>query len=102
MPHLEVYLNRTWAGQLLQDEGGRLGFSYREAFLHSPEAVPLSRHLPLRPLVFGDEATRAFFANLLPEGGVLEQTARQPNQLLPVVPCIARTGNFGNKKSDLC
>jgi len=51
MPHLDVYLNRTWAGQLFQDEGGRLGFSYREAFLHSPEAAPLSRHLPLRPLV---------------------------------------------------
>jgi len=57
MPHLDVYLNRIWAGQLHQDEGGRLGFSYREAFLHSPEAAPLSRHLPLRPQVFGDEAT---------------------------------------------
>jgi serine/threonine-protein kinase HipA len=31
----------------------------------------------LRPQEFGDEATRAFFANLLPEGGVLEQIARR-------------------------
>jgi serine/threonine-protein kinase HipA len=77
MSHLDVYLNRTLAGQLLQDGAGRLGFTYHEAFLHSQEAMPLSRHLPLGSQVFDDEATRAFFANLLPEGAVLEQTARR-------------------------
>lgn len=77
MPHLDVYLNRARAGQLLQDEAGRLGFFYHDAFLHSPEATPLSRHLPLQSQVFDDEATRAFFANLLPEGAVLEQAARR-------------------------
>lgn len=77
MAHLDVYLNRTWVGQLRQDERGQLGFSYREDFLGSPGAAPLSRHLPLGTQVFNDEHTRAFFANLLPEGEVLEQTARR-------------------------
>jgi serine/threonine-protein kinase HipA len=77
MAHLNVYLNKIRVGELLQDERGRLAFSYREAFLKSSEAAPLSRHLPLHPRVFSDEATRAFFANLLPEGDVLEQTARR-------------------------
>ncbi len=77
MPHLDVYLNSTWAGQLSRDETGRLGFSYREAFLHSPGATPLSRHLPLQAEVFADQATRAFFANLLPEGAVLDQVVRR-------------------------
>lgn len=77
MAHLDVYLNRIRVGQLLQDERGRLGFSYQEDFLGFPEAAPLSRHLPLNTQVFSDEATQAFFANLLPEGEVLEQTARR-------------------------
>ena len=41
MPHLDVYLNSTWVGQLFQDDKGQLGFSYREEFLGSPEATPL-------------------------------------------------------------
>ncbi len=77
MPHLDVYLNSTWVGQLFQDNRGQLGFSYREEFLRSPEAAPVSRHLPLGKQVFSDEPTRAFFANLLPEGDVLEQTVRR-------------------------
>jgi len=77
MPHLDVYLNSTWVGQLFQDDKGRLGFSYREEFLNSPEAAPISRHLPLGTQGFGDGPTRAFFANLLPEGDVLEQTVRR-------------------------
>jgi serine/threonine-protein kinase HipA len=77
MAHLDVYLNSIRAGQLLQDPRGQLGFSYQEDFLTSPEAAPLSRHLPLSAQVFSDEPTRAFFANLLPEGDVLEQIARR-------------------------
>lgn len=77
MQYLDVYLNSTCVGQLHHDAGGQLGFSYRKDFLQSSEATPLSRHLPLQPQVFDDESTRAFFANLLPEGGVLEQAARR-------------------------
>ena len=76
MPSLDVYLNATCAGQIFR-EGARLGFAYREDYLRSPEAVPLSRHLPLGPQAFDDDATRAFFANLLPEGTVLDQAARR-------------------------
>lgn len=77
MPYLDVYLNSIRIGHLLQDDKGQLGFSYREEFLDSAAAAPLSRHLPLDTQVFDDAPTRAFFANLLPEGDVLERTVRR-------------------------
>lgn len=73
---LTVYLNSIKAGMLERD-GRRLTFSYSTDYLNLPGASPISRLLPLAPTVYGDEATRAFFSNLLPEGAVLTQVARQ-------------------------
>lgn len=42
-----------------------------------PGALPLSRRLPFRGGEFDDTATWAFFANLLPEGDIRRQVARQ-------------------------
>lgn len=75
MPALDVYLNETLVGVLLQ-EGGELAFRYAPAYLNLPAPLPLSRHLPLGSNEFANAATRAFFANLLPEGGMREQVAR--------------------------
>lgn len=75
MPALDVYLNETLVGEL-QQEKGELAFRYAPAYLDQPEPLPLSRHLPLGSEAFADAATRAFFANLLPEGGMREQVAR--------------------------
>jgi len=75
MPALDVYLNETFVGEL-QQEGGELAFRYAPGYLNLPAALPLSRHLPLGSEEFSDAATRAFFANLLPEGGMREQVAR--------------------------
>lgn len=75
MPALDVYLNETFVG-VLQQEGGELAFRYLSGYLSSPAPLPLSRHLPLGGEEFADTATRAFFANLLPEGGMREQVAR--------------------------
>jgi serine/threonine-protein kinase HipA len=73
---LTVYLNTAKAGILTRD-GRRLTFSYSADYLTLPSASPISRLLPLASTVYGDEATRAFFSNLLPEGAVLTQVARQ-------------------------
>lgn len=73
---LTVYLNTIKAGMLERD-GRRLTFSYCTDYLTLPGASPISRLLPLASTVYGDEATRAFFSNLLPEGAVLTQVARQ-------------------------
>jgi serine/threonine-protein kinase HipA len=79
MQALDVYLNDTLVGELRR-EGAELSFRYAPSYLSQPVPLPLSRHLPFdrdHPgQVFGDGATRAFFANLLPEGGMREQVAR--------------------------
>ncbi|WP_305044944.1 type II toxin-antitoxin system HipA family toxin [Geoalkalibacter sp.] len=75
MPALDVYLNETLVGELRQ-EGGELAFRYAPGYLRLPAPLPLSRQLPLGSEEFADAATRAFFANLLPEGGMREQVAR--------------------------
>lgn len=76
MTSLDVYLNSTHVGRLTHDRG-RLTFAYEGSYLNSRDSVPLSRHLPLKLLVYDDEAARAFFANLLPEGRVLDQVTRR-------------------------
>jgi serine/threonine-protein kinase HipA len=73
---LIVYLNTTKAG-ILERDGRLLTFSYSPDYLDVPGASPISRLLPLGPTVYGDDVTRAFFSNLLPEGAVLTQVARQ-------------------------
>ena len=73
---LHVYWNSSLVGELIQD-GARLSFRYEESYLSLRAALPLSRHLPLKDVAFDDSATRAFFANLLPEGDIRRQVARQ-------------------------
>jgi len=73
---LNVYWESRFVGELTQD-GVRLSFRYDESYRSLSAALPLSRHLPLRDVAFDDSATRAFFANLLPEGDIRRQVARQ-------------------------
>lgn len=73
---LHVYWSNLLVGELTQD-GARLSFRYDDSYCSLPAALPLSRHLPLRNVEFDDSATRAFFANLLPEGDIRRQVARQ-------------------------
>jgi len=73
---LHAYLNNRFIGELTQDRT-RLGFRYDPVYRSWEGALPLSRQLPLREEAFDDAATRAFFANLLPEGDVRRQVARQ-------------------------
>lgn len=73
---LHAYWNDRFVGELSQ-EGARLTFRYDPGYCSSANALPLSRLLPLRQAAFDDAATRAFFANLLPEGDIRRQVARQ-------------------------
>jgi len=73
---LQVYWNIQLVGELTQD-AARLSFRYDGGYRALPGALPLSRLLPLREGAFDDAATRAFFANLLPEGEIRRQVARQ-------------------------
>lgn len=56
---------------------GRLTFRYAPDWLSRPEAVTLSRSLPLQAEPFDDHRTRPFFAGLLPEGQLRRLIARQ-------------------------
>lgn len=72
---LDVWLNEWLVGRLDQ-EGGRLQFTYDPAWLAHIGAVPLSVSLPLRAEPYDDRASRPFFAGLLPEQEKRDQVAR--------------------------
>ena len=80
MAALDVFLEGQLVGHLSQDDG-QLSFRYAGDYLGNPHPLPLSRHLPIladqEPTTFGDQASRAFFENLLPEGEVRNQVARR-------------------------
>lgn len=73
---LFVYLDNTKVGELTHN-GILLSFRYDQSYLSTTSPLPLSRHLPLQAEAFSDEESRGFFANLLPEGGIRNQVARQ-------------------------
>lgn len=64
---LNVFLGPELAGELEQDASGNIRFQYSPAWLDSPNAMPLSASLPLRPEPFSRNETRPFFAGVLPE-----------------------------------
>lgn len=73
---LKVYWERRLVGELTQAEG-KLAFRYDDEYRAVPGLLPLSRMLPLGGEWFDHEASEAFFANLLPEGSIRRQLARQ-------------------------
>lgn len=73
---LSVYIGIKMAGSLQRD-GVTLSFAYDPDYLNGQSPLPLSRQLPLQAAPFGDTAAKSFFANLLPEGAIRIQVARQ-------------------------
>jgi serine/threonine-protein kinase HipA len=73
--YLDVYLFQHKLGLLEQDQG-KLSFHYLPEWLQNKDAIPLSLNLPLQKEVFSDVKTRAYFANLLPEGDVRVKLAK--------------------------
>jgi serine/threonine-protein kinase HipA len=72
---LDVWLQGELVGRLDQ-EAGRLIFTYNANWLARSNPLPLSASLPLRPEPFDDRAARPFFAGLLPEQEKRDQVAR--------------------------
>ena len=74
---LNVWRDQRLVGYLWRNPGGLIGFRYAEEWLAQGEFA-ISRTLPLQREDFAPEAGLAhrFFANLLPEGGVRDQTVR--------------------------
>lgn len=67
---------------------GGTKFTYDKDYLQKPGARPLAPNLPLRPEPYSHpEKLLPYFANLLPEGTILEQTARRLG--------LPRTDGFG-------
>ncbi|MGX2040283.1 HipA domain-containing protein [Methylocaldum sp. MU1018] len=73
---LAVWLFADRVGTLALVEG-RLTFRYAADWLVRPDAVPLSRSLPLQAEPFDEHQARPFFAGLLPEGRLRRLIARQ-------------------------
>lgn len=89
---LDVWFYGNKAGQLVQDDSGRLLFAYDADYLKSKQAWPLSVSMPLRPGEFEDRVTRPFFSGLLPEDLIRTKVAkllgvseRNPFSLLEII-----------------
>lgn len=72
---LHVFIDSTKIGTLTRQEGVDFVFAYDSDWLNSAAAIPLSLSLPLQPGSFAPEASRIFFANLLPEGQLRDHFA---------------------------
>lgn len=68
----------TPIGNLLREDDGCY-FVYADDYIARANATPISLSLPLTQNVFGDQSTRAFFDNLLPENNLLQQTMDREN-----------------------
>ena len=75
-PTLDVYLHNELTGQLVQDDGGQMLFTYAESWLNKPGATALSQSLPLRKERFSRNECRGFFGGILPEESKREIIAR--------------------------
>jgi serine/threonine-protein kinase HipA len=73
----KVSLNGRVAGKLEELPGGATRFTYGNPWLRGSGAVPISLTLPLREKPYESEGLHPFFENLLPEGWLLEVSARK-------------------------
>lgn len=73
---LDVYIGDDITGQLIQDDGGQMSFTYAEGWLKKEDAMPLSQSLPLQAETFKGKECRGFFGGILPEQEKREIIAR--------------------------
>lgn len=74
---MHVTMESTLIGTLVRSGGSGMVFAYDSRYLESPDSRAISLSLPLQPGTFPPETSRAWFANLLPEGDVRLQVARR-------------------------
>lgn len=73
---LKVYFDGELVGRLTQDGSGQMRFQYDNAWREKPDAMALSRSLPLRAEPFTQKECRGFFGGTLPEEGNRKVIAR--------------------------
>ena len=73
---LNVFFYDDYVGQLLQVQGGDLGFEYDEAYIER-EGLAISFALPVQKKRLEGKAVKAFFSGILPDEGERERLARQ-------------------------
>lgn len=74
---LEVRYGARRVGALRADDSNRFCFHYVDEWLSAKDAFPVSITLPLEPDEEVSGRAHAFFANLLPEGGVRQAVCRR-------------------------
>jgi len=72
---LDVYLHGVYAGQLVQNDVGKLLFTYDASYV-AEEQLALSLSLPLCLETYEGDIAKAFFSGLLPEDIVCHRLAR--------------------------
>jgi serine/threonine-protein kinase HipA len=72
---LHVYIDTAKVGTLAGKDNGDYVFGYDAGWLGSKTPIPLSLSLPLQLEPFSPELSKAFFANLLPEGQLRDHFA---------------------------
>jgi len=70
-----VFLAGQRVGRLEEIPGGTR-FTYDQHWLDRPDALPVSVTLPLRREPYDTASVHPFFLNLLPEGWLLDTTAK--------------------------
>ena len=73
---LDVWFHGNKAGQLHQEDGGRLQFVYAADYLKSEQPWPLSVSMPPGAAPFEDRIARPFFSGLLPEDLIRRKVAK--------------------------
>ncbi|MGD1277467.1 MAG: HipA N-terminal domain-containing protein [Tepidisphaeraceae bacterium] len=64
-------------GTIEEVAGGGTRFKYDSQWLKTPGAIPISVTLPLREEPYDSAGLHPFFANLLPEGWLLDFSTKQ-------------------------
>ncbi len=72
---LDVWLLGKKVG-ILEQERGRMRFSYEERYISKPESMALSVSMPVQEERYEDDVTRAFFSGLLPDDLVRHRLAK--------------------------
>lgn len=72
---LDVYLHGVYAGQLIQNDVGKLLFTYDASYV-AKEQLALSLSLPLRLETYEGDVPKAFFSGLLPEDILCHRLAK--------------------------
>lgn len=71
MKKAKVYMYKSWAGTLTEDENG-YHFLYKKSYLENPEAEAISLTMPLTEKEYQSKVLFPFFDGLIPEGWLLD------------------------------